>query len=380
MRQITGSRRVIAVFILIFIVLTLWTLHSYLHRSKMTDHSTPIRVEKGVVILDDSDTVRDQIKTGPVEAASRLHEHDVPAFIRSDERTTVEVFPPVTGRIVETSLLAGQPVSRGQVLAVMESSDFNQALADYRSAIAQETYQERVVTRARNVLKVGGNAAKDLDGALNALAQAQAERQRAERRLKALNIGPDQVTSGQVKILSPIDGNVQRTILAQGKNITDATISQATLEDLSLVQIEAYVPEDAVATIRTGLPMHVTFDDLPGRVCDGTVERIDPELRDEIRRIIARMTCPNPDRVLRPNMFAHARIDIPMPPMLLIPKSSVVMNNDQLIVFVKVAEGRYARRFIEASFDETDHVRVRKGLKPDDIIVTQGAILLNDAV
>lgn len=380
MRLITDSRRIIAVFILIFLIAVLWILTTRLNQPKIENQSAAIHSEHGVIIVADTSIVRDQIKTAKVETASRFHGQGVPAFVRSDERITVEIFPPVTGRIVATSLLAGQVVSKGEILAVMESSDFNQALAEYRSAIAQETYQERVVTRARNVLKVGGNAAKDLDAALNALAQVQAERQRAERRLKALNISPDQVTSGQVKILSPIDGYVQRTIFAEGKNVTDVTISQATLEDLSRVQIEAYVPEDAAAAIHTGLAMHVSFDDLPGRQCDGTVERIEPELRNEIRRLVARMTCQNADGILRPNMFAHARIDIPMPTMILIPKSSIVMNNDQLIVFVKQTAGRFTRHVIEASMDETDHVRVSKGLKQGDVVVTQGAILLNDAV
>lgn len=381
MRHLNGYLRgMIAIFLVMSCGMAGLIVYRHQHvvvSQRATHH---IYVDQSEIVVDDHSPAAEKIVTAPAHLAPKLHFAEVPAFVSPDERKTVEIFLPVTGRIIETDLRVGQPVTKGQTLAVIESGDYNQAVADYQTAIAQETYQERVVSRARDVLRIGGNAAKDLDAAINALAQAQAERQRAEKRLEVLNIGQDQAKSGQVKIFSPLNGYVQRTILANAKNITDITVSQATLEDLSEVQIEAYLPEDAAPFLKIGLGMHVSFDALPGKRCDGVIERIDPELRDEIRRIVARMTCSNADSVLRPNMFAHAAIDVPMPDTVLIPDSAVVMDNDQLIVFVQTSEGHFTRRVIKAGFDEGDDVRVTEGLKSGDIIVTKGAILLNDAL
>lgn len=335
--------------------------------------------EGSTIVVAEGAPLMARLHVQPVEASVLAHGLRVPATVQAEPRRSYPILTPVTGRVIRADLQPGQSVRKGDVLAVLASGDLDQAYADLVKARAQVTYQERVVRRARDVLSIGGNAQKDLDAALNDLAQAQAERQRAERRLESLNSRTDRDGEGMVHLLAPVDGLVASTSLAEGVNITDPTAVQAVILDISRLQIDAALPEDTSALVRTGQSMTVRIPAIPGRVCSGTVSSIDPALHADTRRVVAHMLCDNAAFDLRPNMFADAEIAVPQPPMIMIPKTALLMNNDRLSVFVQEGAPRhFQRRAITVSYDEGENVRVLTGLKAGERVVTRGAILLND--
>jgi len=335
--------------------------------------------ENGVVIVTDDSPLMKRLHVEPVKASILAHGLRVPGMVSAEPRRSFNILTPVTGHVIKTDLQPGQMVHQGDVLAVLASGDLDQAYADLMKARAQQTYQERVVKRAQDVLAVGGNARKDLDSALNDLAQAKAERQRAERRLETLNSRTDQDGEGLVRLVAPVDGLIASTTLAPGVNITDATAVQAVLLDISQVQIDAEIPEDSVGIVSLGQQMTAQISALPGRHCVAPIQSIEPALHSDTRRVIAHITCDNPDGMLRPNMFADIEIAVKQPEMVLIPKTALLMNNDRLTVFVQDgAAMHFRRRAVTVSYDEGDTVRVLSGLQAGETIVTRGAILLND--
>ncbi|WP_438381180.1 efflux RND transporter periplasmic adaptor subunit [Asaia sp. BMEF1] len=335
--------------------------------------------ENGVVIVTDDSPLMKRLRVEPVKASILAHGLRVPGMVSAEPRRSFNILTPVTGHVIRTDLQPGQMVRQGDVLAVLASGDLDQAYADMMKARAQQTYEERVVKRAQDVLAVGGNARKDLDSALNDLAQAKAERQRAERRLETLNSRTDQDGEGLVRLVAPIDGLIASTTLAPGVNVTDATAVQAVLLDLSQVQIDAEIPEDSVGIVSLGQQMSAQISALPGKHCAAPIQSIEPALHSDTRRVIAHITCENPDGMLRPNMFADIEIAVKQPEMVIIPKTALLMNNDRLTVFVQDgAPMHFRRRAVTVSYDEGDAVRVLSGLQAGETIVTRGAILLND--
>ncbi|WP_051535714.1 efflux RND transporter periplasmic adaptor subunit [Asaia platycodi] len=162
-------------------------------------------------------------------------------------------------------------------------------------------------------------------------------------------------------------------------NITDATAVQAVLLDISQLQIDAEIPEESVGIVSLGQQMTAQISALPGRHCVAPIQSIEPALHSDTRRVIAHITCDNPDDMLRPNMFADIEIAVKQPEMVLIPKTALLMNNDRLTVFVQDgAAMHFRRRAVTVSYDEGDTVRVLSGLQAGETIVTRGAILLND--
>ncbi|AOX17922.1 cation efflux system protein CzcB [Kozakia baliensis NRIC 0488] len=330
-----------------------------------------------VTVVDDLPLLR-QLNVAPVTEREVSHGLEVPGTVQAEPNRVINMSVPVGGRVLQADIHPGQIVHRGETLAILASGDFDQAYADLTKARAQTAYEDRVVKRAQNVLNVGGNAAKDLEAAKNDAAQAQAELQRAEHRLEALNARPDLAARGEVPLVSPVDGVVSVVNIAQGENITDTTAVQLVLFDLAEVQVEAAVPESNMSDVKLGHTMRIRFDAYPDRGCAGPIFSLEPNLRADTRRMIARVACSNPDMALRPNMFANATIDVSQPPMIMVPKTALLMNNDKLTVFVEIAPRQFRRRLVDVSYDEGESVRVLSGLKAGERVVTRGAILLND--
>ena len=370
-----GLAALIAI-VLLGIVITIIHEHGASHSDRPR---AQLARENGMVIVTDDSPLMKRLHVEPVTTSRLAHGLRVPGMIQAQPTRSINILTPVTGHVTATSLQPGQIVHKGDVLAVLASGDLDQAYADLLKARAQETYQTQVVKRAQEVLSIGGNARKDLDSASNDLAQARAERQRAERRLESLNSRTDQDGEGLVRLVAPIDGLVASTTLAPGVNITDATAVQAVLLDISQVQIDAEIPEESAGMVSVGQPMNAAISALPGRHCIAPVQSIDPALHSDTRRVIAHILCDNPDGALRPNMFADVEIAVQQPDMVIIPKTALLMNNDRLTVFVQDgAPMHFRRRAVTVSYDEGESVRVLSGLQGGEHIVTRGAILLND--
>ncbi|CAI9120204.1 efflux RND transporter periplasmic adaptor subunit [Brytella acorum] len=332
-----------------------------------------------IVVTDDSPLLA-RLKVNAVELRRLPHNMSVPATVQAEPLRSITVKAPVTGHVIASALKPGDTVHRGDIVAEIASGDFAQASSDLDKAKAQLAFEERVVRRAQGVLNVGGAATKDLDSARNDYAQAEAEFRRTQQRLASMDARPDLAARGIVALVSPVDGVVGTNEMAVGEYVTDVTAEQMTLLDLSEVWVEAQVPEDLVSALKVGETAQANFDAFPDAPCFSPLLSLDPVLRAETRRTVARMACPNPDGHLRPNMFGDVVVSVPQPPQIVVPKSAILMNNDQMSVFVEVAPRSFSRRVVSVSYDEGDDVRVLSGLRPDDRIVSSGGILLNDGL
>jgi len=84
----------------------------------------------------------------------------------------------------------------------------------------------------------------------------------------------------------------------------------------------------------------------------------------------------NPDRRLKPEMFATIRLLRPPREVILVPAEAVLREGPQAFVFVvKQAQG-FERRSVQLGQAHGGQVEVNSGLKPGEVIVTEGALLL----
>ena len=370
----------LAVGLLILVLLFGFFLRTHLlapSHEAAPDAPMLIRQNGNIVVRKDSPLQKRLVVTS-VASANDTTAIVLPAQVVPIPDHQVNVLAPATGRIMSVAVQLGQHVSRGQVLATIAASDLDQAWADDRRARAALDFAKRAYDRARGVLAAGGNAVKDLESARNDLSQAEAESQRTHQRLQVLGARSDYAAQGQVPLVSPVDGVVATTTMAVGENITDSTAVQMTLLDLSSVWVAAAVPEDRTDDLVGNVTLDVTFPAIPGRHCSGPMVTVDPALKPDTRRVNAYVVCPNADGTLRPGLFASAKLGIPAGASVLVPKSALLMNNDQVSVFIETSPRVFQRRDVTITYDEGDDVRVLSGLSAGERVVTSGAILLND--
>src|SRR5580692_9951285 len=122
---------------------------------------------------------------------------------------TAAVLAPLSGRVVELPVELGARVTRGQVVAVLDSPDLGQAHDDNAKAVDALALASRNLERQEQQFKIGVISDRDLDQARSDQAQAQAEATRTQARLAALGAGAgDSNHPGRLLVRAPVTGSV----------------------------------------------------------------------------------------------------------------------------------------------------------------------------
>ncbi|WP_114241609.1 efflux RND transporter periplasmic adaptor subunit [Dyella sp. C9] len=334
--------------------------------------------DHGLLRVPEKSPLRKELVIAPVDTRTAPHAMAFPATVEADPARTANVQAPLTGRIAELKVGLGDHVARNQLLAVIESGDMAQAYADVAKASDALALARKQLDRARGVQQAGGNAVKDLESAQSNYNQAQAEMDRAQTRLHSLSAQGTQGGTHSIQVVAPMSGYVTALSVAPGTYANDPTATLMTIADLGSVWITANVPEAEVGKIAKGQDVDATLSAYPGESFHGQVSFVSQVLQSDTRRDMVRAVFPNADGRLKPNMFAQASIAVPQPAQVFVPQSALLMNNDDITVFVEVSPWVFQRRTVELSYDESADARVVKGLKSGDRVIVKGGVLLND--
>jgi membrane fusion protein, heavy metal efflux system len=291
----------------------------------------------------------------------------------------VKVMPPVTGRVLELKVQLGGRVVQGQELAVIDSGDLAQAYSDIEKARSTLTLTKKALDRQLNLERAGGAAIKDREQAQSDYAQAAAELERSESRLRAIGIPADQKEQSRLlSIKAPVSGSVIDLQVAPGAFVNDPTAAMMTIANLDTIWVTANVPEKDIAFIFPGQTVKVTFRSYPDDVFEGKVLFVSDVVESDTRRNKVRIAFDNPDKILKPNMFADTTFVAPAVSRLMVPTSALLMTNDATSVFVEVSDWTFERRNVEIAYQEGAAVAIKAGIRPGERVVVKGGVRLND--
>lgn len=343
-----------------------------------TGHAPPGIVHQGNRIeIPAGSPLRQRIVVAAVAMQRAPRELAFPATIEADAARTVDIKPPLSGRVVQLDVHIGQAVQRGQRLATLASGDMDQAYADVAKARDALDLARKTLARTRGVEQAGGAATKDIEAARSGVNQAAAEYRRARGRVLALGGNPDG-TPQVIDIRAPIDGTVTALAIAPGAYLNDPTATMLGLTNIDQVRAVAHVPENQAGLVHAGQAATVRVPAWPERMFHGQVESVAAVFDADTGTVKLRIALANHDHALKPGMYADVGVAVPQPPQVAVPASALLMNNDRTTVFVEVAPWVFARRTVELAWSRADEVHVTSGLKPGDRIVVAGGVLLND--
>src|SRR5208283_4891389 len=133
--------------------------------------------------------------------------------------------------------------------------------------------------------KAGAGALKDLEQAESDYAQAKAEFNRAEARLKGIGVlSQPKDGSRNLTLTAPMDGSITALTTAPGAFVNDMTAALMSIANLDSVWVTANVPESEIANIAKGQSVDVSFAAYPGQVFRGTVAFVSQVVEPDTRR------------------------------------------------------------------------------------------------
>ena len=277
----------------------------------------------------------------------------------------------VSGIVDTINFESGDTVAAGQTLLTLRTNNDPAVLAQLQAsaAVDQSNYdRDRKQFRADAV----SAAQVDTDRATYLAAQAQVQGQLADMAEKVVKapfagtLGIRQVDLGQY--------------LAAGTEIVS-------LQQLDPLFVDFYLPQQALAQIRSGLPVTVSIDAFPGQTFPGMISAINSVVDTASRTIQLRATIQNSSLLLRPGMFATVTIDVGTPAKLVtLPQTAITYNPYGDTVYIlhngQDHDGKAAliasQTFVQVGATRGDQVSILKGIASGDLIVTAGQLKLHN--
>ncbi len=258
-----------------------------------------------------------------------------------------------------------------------------------RQEVEQSTQQvrqaEEALRQARAAQATNAVRKADLDTALaqraqNAVKRADVRAARAsvQEARNALTIARQAVADTVVR--APIAGRISARSGEPGQIVKSDTVLLHVIA-LDSVYFEPSVPNTALGSVKVGQQVMVQVDTYPGRKLQGTVSRIYPEGSSTTRSFPIRVTLPNSNGALRPQMFAQGQITTSAHRnVVLAPREALVTDaaSGKNVVFT-VENGVAHKRGITPGYPSPDGGWVEvSGLSRDAQVITMGQRSLKD--
>lgn len=287
--------------------------------------------------------------------------------VQLDERRLAVVATKVDGWIEKLEVAAtGETVQRGQVLAWLYSPELVAVENEYLVAV-----------------ELAGTDRSSGPTGSGPLAEA------ALRRLRTLDVPEDEIARLQstrqasrlVAIRALADGIVTEKSAIEGMRIGRGEPLYRTA-DLSTVWLLTDIQEADVGRIRPGQRASTTFVAFPGHSFDGIVDFIYPLLNRDTRTARVRIVVPNPDRILRGDMYASVAIEAAVEPgassMVVVPDSAIIDSGSRQVVLVERGEGKFQAREVRIGARGDGYAQLMSGITAGERVVV-GANFLIDA-
>ena len=300
------------------------------------------------------------------------------ARIAYDDNVTARVSSPVNGRVVKIGAQAGDAVRAGQPLLWLDAPEFSSAVADQSKSQADVRQKQAAFARAKSLFEGEVLARKDMESSQADLAQSQAESLRAQQRLANLTqgVGGD---GGKYVLRAPLNGVVSERKANPGSEVrSDAPDALFVVTDPTRLWVIIDVPEKYIGKVRVGQKVEVEVDAFPGADFLGQIASIGEVLDPATRRVQVRCTISNPQRRLKPEMYARVTpITDESRKLVRIPNGAIITEGLYSFVFVEKEAGVFERRRVALGLQGREESYVKQGLNEGERIVGTGALLLN---
>ncbi|OYO32023.1 efflux RND transporter periplasmic adaptor subunit [Janthinobacterium sp. PC23-8] len=299
----------------------------------------------------------------------------LPGEIRFNEDRTAHVVPRLAGVVEAVHADLGQLVKKGQVLAVIASTDLSERRSELLSAQRRLSLARATYEREKMLWQEKISAELDYLQARQAWQEADIAVQNAQQKLQALgamNAGKGPLNRYEIR--APFDAMVLEKHITLGEAVKeDANIF--VISDLSTVWAEIAVPARDLATVRMKGKVLVKASAFNASA-KGTITYVGALLGEQTRTAKARISLQNPDMAWRPGLFVSVEViageqDAPVT----VQSTAIQSVEDKPSVFVQVKHG-YQATPVTPGRSDGQLTEITQGLAAGTPYAAQGSFTL----
>jgi membrane fusion protein (multidrug efflux system) len=296
------------------------------------------------------------VRVEAVELVPELLIHQVALTGQLSAEDSVVVKSEIEGVIASVHGEEGQPVAQGDLLFRLRDG---RQRARLHEAKAQLALAEDVYRRTQRL------SSEDISSqAMRAEASAGREEARAKVELAEAELE-------RTRIVAPFDGVLGSRFVSPGQRMDEEPMVE--LAAVDRLQLVFTVPEVSIGLARLGAQVEARVIAFPGERFPGEVFFVSPTLDSATRRLVIKAWVPNPDRRLKPGMFANVDIEIArIEGALMLPEAAMVYDRHGIYVWRVTQDLRAEKVPVEIGLRQAGRVQVLVGLAVGDRVISAG--------
>ncbi|RME19879.1 MAG: efflux RND transporter periplasmic adaptor subunit [Bacteroidetes bacterium] len=349
--------------------------------NKKTSEEQDDYILKGdTIIVPQESIIAKKIKTETVKEEIYRREMITAGTVKAIPTMYAEIAPPFSGRVLKSYVRLGQEVTPGSPIFEISSREYFNAQKDYFDAKQEFHQAELNLKRQQDLFKYGVGVQRELEEAKTEFETKKSAFFNASAALRIFNINPENIVLGQPLIVtSPIKGRIVDNRIVIGQYLKEDAPPIAIVAELSKVWIIGQIKEKDIRFIHELDGAEIMVAAYPNRKFVGKVYHINEIVDESTRSVQVIIECSNEEHILKPGMYVTVKFTSTPEKTIFVPAKSVLQYNDKSFVFVQTQKGKYIRRYVETSITDNGRIMILSGLKPNEVIISEGAIYLLEA-
>lgn len=324
------------------------------------------------------DSIFKSLKIDTVTNSQLVNTNTFTGKVTFNDENNIKVYPMVSGNVEDVKVMLGDYVKAGQVLAVIKSTEMAGYSSDLVNAKTNLNLAKKNLEVQRDLFKSGLASQIDILNAETNYEQANAQLSKVNQVLKINKANPQ----GDYVVRAPISGFIVEKFITNNTSIrADNGSNIFTISDLQNVWVIANVYESNIQLVHQGDMVSVSTLAYPDLKFNGKVDKIMNVLDPSNKVMKVRVTLPNKDYLLKPEMFANVTVtNKENKKALSVPSSAIVFDNSQYYVLKYNSRKDIVITPITVSNVMGDKTFIKAGINEGDKVIASQTILIYDAL
>ena len=317
------------------------------------------------IAISELDTLKKLMSVTSIKAEVKDFNHyvEVQGTVKADQ--TIDLHAEMVGTVTAILVKEGQKVSKGQLLATLDSDVIDNSVLqlDTQLALATTTFERQARLWEQNI----GSEIQYL--------QAKAQKEGLENSVKSLK-----AQARKMKIIAPFSGIIDQ-IYAKTGELTSPQKPFLKLVNLNKVYVESEVTETYLNSIKKDTKVLLNFRSI-GTSVEASVSQVGNFINPSNRSFKMRIDLKNPNNELKANLLADIKINDFKANGTVIPTRLVQRDRDNktFVYTIEPKENNHKviKTYVTEVMNYDNQSYISDGLVPNSILVDKGARLVNN--
>jgi RND family efflux transporter MFP subunit len=325
------------------------------------------QLDNAIAELDVKKTEEALVSVETVKDTAFSHYLEVQGNVNTKENLII--YPQFAGILNTVNVIAGQKVSKGQVLGTIDDGGLSQQLAQLENqlALAKTTFERQKRLWDQKI----GSEIQYLQAQTNMVSQQKAVNQMKEQLAKT-------------RIIAPFNGVIDELIAERGQVVGPGQ-GLMRIVNLNNMFVSTTVPESYIGKLKVGTQVSVYLASL-GKSFNGKIRQVGNNINPNNRSFGIEVSVPNTDNLLRPNQVAKLKItDYTSAKAVVVPSNVIQEDADgNQFVFevtsVKDKTGIAKKVIVKVGKTSDNFSEILSGLEPKTLLVGDGVKTVSEGM